>query len=85
MKHQISVSKYNGTIEELASDLGNLNYSSLSEFLKFLSEKIELDSKADLKRNRKKLSKKLKELSDTLGNASNITEQIYKICEPYMK
>lgn len=85
MKHQISVSKYNGTIEELASDLGNLNYSSLSEFLKFLSEKIELDSKADLKRNRKKLSKKLKELSDTLGNTSNITEQIYKICEPYMK
>ena len=39
MKHKMSIERYNGTMEDLVEDIGNLNYSALENFFILLSNK----------------------------------------------
>lgn len=43
MIHKSNIEKYNGSIDDLVEDIGNLRYDVLSEFLQKLSSKLESD------------------------------------------
>lgn len=69
MIHKDNIDKYNGSMDDLIEDIGNLKYDALSDFLMKLSEKIEKDGNADFKRKRFKLAKELKQASVHINNA----------------
>lgn len=83
-KHKKVVEKYNGTINELADDISNLNYEVLECFLKRLSGKIFLDSMKDSEGGRHKLANALNKASIDIGNANKRIGEAWKISEPYM-
>lgn len=85
MVHGNIPSKYSWTLEELTVEIGNLKYDSLRDFFALLSQKILEDSEADKWRWRIQLSIKLRELSDKLKDAELLSDEIWNICEPYMK
>ncbi len=85
MQHPTQLKNYNGNLEELANELGNLRYDALSEFLQLLSQKLEKDSKADRDRNRLQLASHLKNTSLSLKESSESIRKAWKICEPFMK
>jgi hypothetical protein len=58
-KHKKTIEKYSGSLEELAEDIGNLHYESLTEFLFKLSEKLYNDSSKDVSLNRLQLGDEL--------------------------
>lgn len=70
LKHLTKPKNYNGTLQELANELGDLRYDSLSEFLEFLSKNLEKDSIADQKRNRIQLANHLKNASNSIKESS---------------
>ena len=84
MEHKSDIS-YPGGFEQLVIDLGNLKYDSLQKFLDLLSVKIGEDSKADLERKRKRLSKTLRITSNLLKVSALQIKEAWKISEPHMK
>ncbi|MGB3652319.1 MAG: hypothetical protein WBA41_14040 [Rivularia sp. (in: cyanobacteria)] len=70
MKHKTYIEKYNGSLEALAEDIGNLKYDALADLLKLLSVKLNKDSESDLSRNRVKLAACLKECALEVNEAS---------------
>lgn len=68
---------YPGGFDKLTTDLGNLRYDALGDFLQKLSEKVKKDAKADESRERHQLSTQLKYAAKHIKNA-------WKICEPFM-
>jgi hypothetical protein len=76
MKHENDVN-YDGGMEQLAIDLGDLRYDALSNFLKLLADKIYIDGYKDLGRGRQKLAVQL-------YHAANHIMEAWKISEPYM-
>jgi len=84
MIHQTEIKNYNGSIQELADEIGNLRYDSLSIFLNLLAEKIERDSFKDRSRKRIKLATNLEKSSKFLKQAKLEIDSAWKICEPYM-
>jgi hypothetical protein len=85
MIHKSTIEKYNGSIDELVEDIGNLRYDVLSQFLQKLSSKLESDSKADFQRKRFKLSNALNDASSNIETASLDIEEAWIISEPFMK
>ena len=85
MKHKKSLQNYDGTFEQLATELGDLTYDSLALFLKELSIKLSKDGDADFDGGRPKLSKCLKDAALEIENASNSIDKAWEICKPYMK
>ena len=83
MKHKTYIEKYDGSLEELAEDIGNLRYDALTDLLKLLSAKLNKDSESDLFRNRVKLAACLKECSVELNQASIAIDKAWEICSPY--
>jgi hypothetical protein len=83
MKHKNYIEKYDGSLEVLAEDIGNLRYDALADLLKLLSNKINKDSQSDLSRNRVKLAACLKECSLELNEASIAIDKAWEICSPY--
>lgn len=69
-KHKKYLKKYEDDFEDIATELGDLRYDSLSIFLELLSKKLDKDSIADGERNRKKLSFELLEASKKIKEAS---------------
>ena len=84
-QHKTEVEKYNGSLEELARDLGNLRYDTLAEFLKNLSLKIKVDGEKDGGRGRNKLAKVLKNSSEKLEESAKDINEAWRISESYMK
>ncbi|MEM9218960.1 MAG: hypothetical protein AAGD25_32080 [Cyanobacteria bacterium P01_F01_bin.150] len=84
MKHTSTVKGFDGTNEDLAHNVGDLFYDSLSDFLKSLSEKIKDDGEQDLGRGRKKLAKELHSCSIHLAEAAQNIDAAWDICEPYV-
>ena len=85
MIHPKQVDRFNGSLTELAEDLGNLQYDVLAEFLGLLAVKIEQDAKKDNERGRVKLAASLKRCADDLKNAEDAITQAWTICQPYIK
>ena len=84
VKHQKKVIDYNGSLEELVEDIGNLQYDSLAEFLILLAEKLKIDSKKDKERGRNKLSNLLDSASLNILASSQDIEDSWVICKPYL-
>ena len=85
MIHKSEVEKYQGTMGELARDIGDLKYDALAEFLELLATKIEFDGKKDEARGRVKLSTNLFSAAENLKNSQKAIEKAWVICEPYTK
>ena len=83
-RHPEVVKDFNGSIEELANQIGDLNYETMSELFKHLSKKIKSDSENDISKGRQNLSRELKYLHDYIKWASNCANAAWKISKPYM-
>jgi len=85
IKHTKTIVNYNGSMEELVENIGDLYYDSLSEFLQLLSQKLEKDSIKDRERNRIKLADYLKSASENIKTSASNINDAWKICKPFMK
>jgi hypothetical protein len=85
LKHTKTPKGYAGTLEQLAEEVGDLFYDSLSEFLRLLSEKIRRDAESDQRRGRVKLAGELRACAEQLAQASARIAHAWEICEPYMQ
>lgn len=83
-KHRSKIRKYDGSLLELATDIGDLRYDALADFLKHLSNKLREDGVADENRRRVKLSTTLYEASNFLGKAKIEIDESWKISKPFM-
>ncbi|MFN7119736.1 MAG: hypothetical protein ACK4TA_23275 [Saprospiraceae bacterium] len=83
-KHKKELALYNGDFTSLATELGNLRYDALAEFLHLLSEKLHQDGIADANRGRVKLATQLQHASKSLESTANAIEEAWRICKPYM-
>jgi hypothetical protein len=83
-KHPVKIS-YDGSLEKLAEEIGDLRYDVLINFLDLLSKKIYKDADKDGKKFRVKLSQSLFEACDSLDEARVHIEKALKISRPYME
>jgi RimJ/RimL family protein N-acetyltransferase len=84
MPHDTTVTRYAGTLSELANDLGDLRYDALTTFLQDLSAKLERDGRADSERGRKKLAASLQSCAAHLEGAAREMETAWRIAAPFM-
>lgn len=84
-KHLEEIEGYEGRLEELAIQIGNLKYSRTDDFILSLANEIKKQAEADEKRGRKKLSERLYKTAENLYQAHAQMNLAWKICEPYMK
>lgn len=82
--HSTIVDGYDGSLKELASDIGDLQYDALADFLMHLSVKINHDSQKDALRKRHKLANKLSLSVEGLGMAESQIRDAWNICKKYM-
>jgi len=83
-KHNKTIDKYEGTLQELAEDIGDLHYEELAKFLHHLNIKIYSDGAKDFGRGRKKLSHELTKASTSLSVTSSHIREAWNISKPYM-
>jgi hypothetical protein len=84
-QHPDHVIGWNGTMDELVQAVGNMRYDALGDFIYKLSQNIQEQSDADLKRGRPRLSKELYSASRKLIGADLYIGEAWEICKPYMK
>lgn len=84
MEHKTNLN-YEGGMEKLIEDIGDLQYQSLQTFFELLSKKMFKDAKADNERNRPKLSISLHRAAVGLEEVARDIKNAWEICEPYMK
>lgn len=84
-KHAIKIESYDGNLEKLANELGGLRYDALSNFLEYLSKKLEKESLADEGRNRNQLANHLKNASVSTKESAKSIKKAWKICKPFME
>jgi hypothetical protein len=82
--HRERVERYPGSLEELASDLGDLRYDALARFLDALASKLARDARGDESQGRPRLAGHLGEAAQTLANAAASVGDTWKICGPRM-
>jgi hypothetical protein len=82
-KHPIEIQKYQGTIRQLASEIGDLRYDVLSEFLDCLADEIYGDSERDKQRGRKKLAQALREAANDIAESKTKIDEAWKISKPF--
>jgi hypothetical protein len=85
MKHPNKLEGYNGTLEDLAKAIGNMSYDKTAEFIEDLAKDIGRQANEDCKKGRIKLSSKLYRTAKKLYQSKKSMEDVWKICEPYMK
>lgn len=83
-KHKKTIEKYDGSLEELAEDIGNLRYDALEHFLITLSNKLAKDSFADKERSRPRLANALASASSQILHSTNSISEAWDISKPYM-
>lgn len=76
---------YEGGLDKLAIDLGNLRYDALEKFLDKLSDKLRTDSIADYDRKRHLLAYSLLAASNLLQLTKDNIRNAWEISEPYME
>jgi len=69
----------------LATEISNLRYDALAEFIGLLQQKILAQSQEDQKRGRQKLAAELLNVSNHLAFAESYTEKAWEISKPYME
>jgi hypothetical protein len=82
--HSDHIKGYNGTVYDLANDIGDLKYDALHEFLEALTLKLRKDSEADTGRGRNHLASSLSRASDKISDASVHIDMAWEISKPFM-
>jgi hypothetical protein len=82
--HRDNLERYPGTLAELASELGDLRYDALAQFLRALAQKLEADANADAGRGRPKLAQALRDGAAGVSAAAAQIEQAWAIAAPHM-
>lgn len=85
MEHKKVVEKYNGSLKELARDIGDLHYESLQELFHEISQKLLMDAVKDRQSDRPKLGKELSSAAANLEYGSQAIERAWEISKPFMK
>lgn len=85
MKHKIKLEGFEGTLEELAKDIGNLRYDAQLKFLEKYAANLAEQALADRKRGRTKLADKLQEASIKVRGTYHELRDAWNISKPYMK
>src|SRR4030042_433711 len=84
-KHNINVKGYN-SIEELAEEIGKLNYYSNRKLYKLLAEIYKRQSENDKKVGNVELSSHLEELSKVFeGPVGKAIDKVCRSCKKYLK
>lgn len=84
-KHPEEVKKYNGSLTQLAIDIGNLRYDKLAEFLDALRIKLASDTEQDNNAKRAKLAVQLNEAAINIEGALTAIENAWEISRPFME
>jgi len=85
MEYPIKVEKYPGRLDDLAKDVGKMNYYKLANFLDYLGNDLMKQSKKDKENGRTQLASKLESVTDKIFQARDKVIPIAKLCQPYMK
>ena len=84
MVHHGAVQNYAGSLAELATDVGNLRYDALAEFLTLLSAKIAEDGQKDAGRGRAQLAAALQNSAAELVASAKHIEKAWQVAKPFM-
>lgn len=85
MRHPDCISRYPGSLDDLATEVGDLRYDALATFLHALSAKLASDGDKDGARGRARLAASLHRASVLVADAARETETTWKICAPHMR
>jgi hypothetical protein len=80
MKHKTYLEPNDGDLTQLAENLGDLRYDTLSEFLGLLSDKINRDAVKDKERGRQRLASSLFSCQAQLKESGKHIEMKTPIC-----
>lgn len=84
-RHSRNIEKYDGTLKELAEDIGDLHYEELPKLLLLLLEdKFLKDALNDRRGGRIKLANVLLNLSSKMYEAAEEAQNAWNISKPYM-
>ena len=84
MKHDTTLARYPGSLDELAAELGDLRYDALAGFLRTLARKIQVDGTQDAARGRPRLAAALQRCAADLEGAASDMDEVWAICAPFM-
>lgn len=82
--HTREVEKYDGSLWQLANDVGNLHYDSLNIFLKFLGDKLVIDAKKDYGARRTKIAGELALAAAAIKDAEKFALKAWETSKPFM-
>jgi hypothetical protein len=85
LKHPRNIDGFNGTLDELAQKIENMQYDRTSKFIGSLADYTKIRADADKTKGREKLSSNLYEAVEELYKARDAFQKAWKICKPYMK
>lgn len=86
MEHKKNIGRgYEGTLDDLAEDIGNLHYEALKELLLAIADKLSDDANKDYQNKRTKLSYELSKASIEIVGASNSIKRAWEISKPFME
>lgn len=84
-QHPVKIDKYDGSLEQLAIELGDLQYDVLGELLTRLSLKLQQDAAKDIDRGREKLGNNLFDAGKSILDSAMSIGLAWEICEPHIK
>ena len=84
MQHQSTVTRYPGSLDQLAIDVGDLRYDALEQFLNALAAKLKRDSAADAQRGRHQLAALLLRAAELTNDSAAEIDEAWRICKPHM-
>jgi hypothetical protein len=84
MLHKTTIKNYPGTFAELATEVGDLRYDALAEYLEHLSRKIEADGDTNTVHGRRKLARELHDAATKIHQAREAIDRAWVICAPYL-
>lgn len=84
-RHKKVVEKYDGSLKDLAEDIGNLHYESLETFFRELSQKLLRDGDKDKRNDRVKLARELGSAAANVGFASLSIGRAWNLSKRFME
>lgn len=80
-EHKDYCENYNGTLSELAHDIGGMTHDARAKLFSELSDYVNAQYNADLARGRVKYAEKLKSISNLLKQIKDLENDAWEICK----
>ncbi len=85
MKHPRRIENYNGTLQELARDICNLDYVAMQELFSYCVNYLHEDAVKDFERGRPNLSRLINSVALSLFEVTKKSRRLADFCKPYME